>query len=542
VAILPARNQRRGEKMRGKFLLAACAAVALMAALPSSAKTLRWANDGDVNSMDPYARNETFLLSFNANIYEPLVRRDKNLKVEPALATEWMQPSPDVWRFKLRRNVKFHDGSAFNADDVVFSFQRALMPGSNIPTKLATVKEIRKVDDYTVDFMLKGPDPILPEEITNWFIMDKEWTEKHNAVKPADLTKPGEETYATRNANGTGPFMLKERQPDIKTVLVNNPTWWDKAEHNLTEVVFSRIANDQTRVAALVSGDIDMIYNVPTQDVDRLGKTDGVKVYEGPELRTIFLGFDQKRDELVKSNVKGKNPFKDVRVRKAFYQAIDIEAIKARIMRGASRPTALMIGEGINGYDKELDKRYPHDPEAAKKLLAEAGYPQGFEVTFDCPTDRYQNDERICQAISAMLARIGIKIVPNFQTRGKYFAEILGPGYNTSFYMLGWTPDTYDAHNALLNLIASRGEGSSEGLFNVGGYSNKRVDELTHLIQVETDPKKRQAMITEAMKIHKEEFGHIPLHQQTVVWAARKNIELVQLADNFFPLRFVKVK
>jgi peptide/nickel transport system substrate-binding protein len=528
--------------MRGKYLLAACAAVALMAAVPSSAKTLRWANDGDVNSMDPYARNETFLLSFNANIYEPLVRRDKNLKVEAALATEWSQPSPEVWRFKLRRNVKFHDGGAFNADDVVFSFQRALMPGSNIPTKLATVKEVRKVDDYTVDFMLKGPDPILPEEITNWFIMDKEWTEKHNAVKPADLTKPGEETYATRNANGTGPFMLKERQPDIKTVLVNNPNWWDKPEHNLTEVVFSRIANDQTRVAALVSGDIDMIYNVPTQDVDRLGKTDGVKVYEGPELRTIFLGFDQKRDELVKSNVKGKNPFKDVRVRKAFYQAIDIEAIKARIMRGASRPTALMIGEGVNGYDKELDKRYPYDTEAAKKLLAEAGYPQGFEVTFDCPTDRYQNDERICQAISAMLARIGIKIVPNFQTRAKYFAEILGPGYNTSFYMLGWTPDTYDAHNALLNLVASRGEGSSQGLFNVGGYSNKRVDELTQLIQVETDPKKRQAMITEAMKIHKEEFGHIPLHQQTVVWAARKNVELVQLADNFFPLRYVKVK
>jgi peptide/nickel transport system substrate-binding protein len=240
--------------------------------------------------------------------------------------------------------------------------------------------------------------------------------------------------------------------------------------------------------------------------------------------------------------VKGKNPFKDVRVRRAFYQAIDIEAIKARIMRGASRPTALMIGEGVNGYDKELDKRYPYDPDAAKKLLAEAGYPQGFEVTFDCPTDRYQNDERICQAISAMLAKIGIKIVPNFQTRAKYFAEILGPGYNTSFYMLGWTPDTYDAHNALLNLIASRGEGSSQGLFNVGGYSSKRVDELTNQIQVETDQKKRQAMITEAMKLHKEEFGHIPLHQQTVVWAARKNVDLVQLADNFFPLRYVKVK
>jgi peptide/nickel transport system substrate-binding protein len=326
-------------------------------------------------------------------------------------------------------------------------------------------------------------------------------------------------------------------------VLAANPNWWDKPQHNLTEVVFNRIASDQTRVAALIAGDIDMIYNVPTQDVERLSRTDGLRVYEGPETRVVYLGFDQLRPELLKSSVKGKNPFQDVRVRKAFYQAIDIEAIKSRIMRGASRPTALMVGEGINGFDKDLNKRFPYDADAAKKLLAEAGYPQGFEVTFDCPTDRYQNDERICQAVSTMLARIGIKIVPNFQTRAKYFAEILGPGYNTSFFMLGWTPETYDAHNMLANLVASRGvQGSSQGLFNVGGYSNKRVDELTKQIQVETDQKKRQMLISEAMKIHADEVGHIPLHQQTVVWAARKSIDLVQLADNFFPLRFVKVQ
>ena len=526
-----------------KLLLAACCAGALVAACSAEAKMFRWANDGDVNSMDPYARNETFLLSFMGNIYEPLLRRNPELKLEAALATEWSQPAPDVWRFKLRQNVKFHDGSPFNADDVVFSFERARMPGSNIPTKLASVKEIRKVDEFTVDFFTNGPDPIFPENVTTWYIMDREWTEKHNAVKPADLTKPGEETHATRFANGTGPFVLKERQPNVKTVLTQNPNWWDQPQHNLTEVVFNQIPNDQTRVAALVSGDIDMIYNVPTQDVDRLSKTDNIRVFEGPELRTIFLGFDQTRDELLKSSVKGKNPFKDVRVRKAFYQAIDIEAIKSRIMRGASRPLALMIGEGINGFDPALNKRFPYSVDEAKKLLAEAGYPQGFEVTFDCPTDRYQNDERICQAVSGMLARIGIKIVPNFQTRQKYFAEVLGPGYNTSFFMLGWTPDTYDAHNMLYNIIGSRGQpGSSQGLFNLGNYSNKRVDELIKQIQVETDKPKRQAMISEAMKLHQDEVGHIPLHQQTVVWAARKNVDLKQLADNVFPLRYVKVQ
>ena len=524
--------------MRGIRMLTLGLLGAMAVALPAGAATFRWANDGDVNSMDPYARNETFLLSFNGNIYEPLVRRDKHLKVEPALATEWSQVDPMTWRFKLRRNVKFHNGDAFTADDVVFSFERALKPGSNIGTKLASVKEVRKVDDFTVDFLLKAPNPILVQEITDWFIMDKEWAEKNNAVNPADLTK-NEEGYATRNANGTGPFMLKERQPEVKTVLVKNPNWWDKPEHNLDEVVFSRIGNDATRVSALVAGDIDMIYNVPSQDIDRLSKTEGVKVYEGPELRTVFLGFDQSRDELLYSSVKGKNPFKDVRVRRAFYQAIDIEAIKNKVMRGASHPVALMVGEGVNGYDKALDQRYPYDVNAAKKLMAEAGYPNGFEVMFDCPTDRYQNDEKICQAVSAMLARIGVKINPNFQTRSKYFQKILA--YDTSFYMLGWTPTTYDAHNTLYNIMATR-EGPSQGKFNLGGYSNKRVDELTTKIQVETDPQKRQAMISEAFKIHKEEFGHIPLHQQTVVWAARRNIELTQLADNVFPLRFVRVK
>lgn len=528
--------------MSKTILLSAVAAVAILAAQPATAKTLKWANDGDVNSMDPYARNETFLLSFMSNIYEPLVRRDKNLKVEPALATEWTQTAPDTWRFKLREDVKFHDGAPFTADDVVFSYQRATGPGSNIPTKLASVKEVRKIDDHTVEFVTNGPNPILLEEISDWYIMDKEWSEANNAAQAADLTK-NEETYASRNANGTGPFMLQDRQPDVKTVLVPNPNWWDEPEHNLTEVVFSRIGNDATRVAALLSGEIDMIYTVPPQDVERIRRTQGLRIVEGPELRTIFLGFDQTRDELLKSSVKGKNPFKDQRVREAFYRAIDMDAIKTKVMRGASLPVGTMIGPGINGYNDTLGERYPHDVDLARKLLAEAGYADGFEVGLDCPNDRYVNDEAICQAVASMLARVGVKVNLNAQTRSKYFATILGPAYDTSFYMLGWTPSTYDAHNALYNLVASRGDDKgSQGLFNVGGYSNPRVDELTAAILSETDPAKRDAMIEEALKIHKEEFGHIPLHQQTVVWAARDNVDLVQLADNYFPLRFVRLQ
>jgi peptide/nickel transport system substrate-binding protein len=507
---------------------------------PVSAKTLRWANDGDVNSMDPYARNEVFLVSFMGNVYEPLVRRNRDMEPEPALAVAWAQTAPTVWRFDLRRNVRFHDGSPFDADDVMFSFERARAPGSNIPAMLSGIKEARKIDDYTVEFVTHGPDPILVREIANWFIMDREWAEKNNAMKPADLTK-NEETFATRNANGTGPFILKERQPDVRTVLVSNPDWWDKPEHNLTEAVFSRIAHDPTRVAALLSGEIDMIYTVPPQDADRIARTAGLRIVQRPELRVLFLGFDQLRDELLESGVKGKNPFKDRRVRQAFYQAIDVETIRTKIMRGAASPVGSMIGEGVSGFDKALNERYPYDPGAAKKLLTEAGYPNGFDVGMDCPNDRYVNDEAICRAAAGMLAQIGITVNLNAQTRAKYFAKILGPAHNTSFYMLGWTPITGDAHDSLLNLLASRGP-ASHGLFNVGGYSNARVDELVDAIRGELDPDKRTSMIHEALRIHKEEFGHIPLHQQTVVWAVRDNVELVQQPDNFFPLRFVTMK
>ncbi len=525
--------------MRKLPIIALLAGLALGATV-ADAKTFRWANDGDVNSMDPYARNETFLLTFMANIYEPLVRRDRNLKLEAALATEWSQASPTLWRFKLRPNVKWQDGSAFTADDVVFSIDRANGEGSNLRGNFASLKQARKVDDMTVELETKYPDPVLVDKLAQIGIMSKAWCEKNNTLRSADLTKK-EENYATRNAMGTGPFMLVSRAPDQKTVLKPNPTWWDKPEHNLTEVEFSVVSNDATRVAALLSGQIDMIYTVPPQDVDRISKTQGLRILEKPEFRTIFFGFDQTRDELLDSNIKGKNPFKDKRVRQAFYQAIDIETIKTRVMRGQSTPTGLMIAPGINGFVAEMNGRLKYDTDAAKKLLAEAGYPNGFEVGMDCPNDRYVSDEQICQAAAAMLARAGIKVNLNAQNRGPYFAKVLGPGYKTSFYLLGWTPGaTYDAHNVFEQIMHTRGDG--KGMFNLGGYSNPKFDELADKIEQETDKAKRDAMIREAHKIHQDDVGHIPLHQQVLIWAARNNIELVQLADNYFPLRFVTVK
>ena len=521
------------------FLAAGPSTTVLLAA-PSQAATFRWANDGDVNSMDPYVRQESFLLTFTQNIYDPLVRRDRNLKVEPALAESWEQPDATTWRFHLRRGVKFQGGEPFTADDVVFSQQRAAGPGSQINSFFSTVKEVRKVDDLTVDFITKVPDPIFLEEITQWGIMSKAWCEAHNAVQPSDLTNIKEENFATRNANGTGPFILGVREPDRRTTLRNNPDWWDKPDGNVTDVQFNVISNASTRVAALLSGDVDMIYTVPPQDIDRLQRTEGIKVLAGPELRTVFLSFDTLRPELLKSDVKGKNPFQDVRVRRAFYEAIDVKAIQSRVMRGQSRPTGLMYGPGINGFTEASDTRLPYDPEAAKKLLAEAGYPQGFGVTLDCPNDRYVNDEAICQAVTAMLARVGVKVTLNAQTRLKYFSEINNPNYHTSFYLLGWTPNTYDAHNAFFNLLGTRN--GVRGVINDGGWSNPELDSLIDGIAVETDKGKRQAMIEKASAMVRDQVPAIPLHQQTVVWAMRSNIELQQLPDNSFPLRYVTVK
>ena len=509
------------------------------AAAPSPAATFRWASNGDVDSMDPYSRNESFLLMFLQNIYEPLVRRDRNLAIEPALATHWEQTDPLTWRFHLRQGVRFQGNEPFTADDVIFSYHRASTLGSQTRGFFSSVTSMRKVDDFTVDVKTATADPVLLDELSLWVIMSRTWCEAHSAEASTDLTSKAE-NFATRHADGTGPFSLVEREPDRRTVLRRNPNWWDKAQHNLTDVEFDVVSDPATEVAALLSGQVDMIYTVPPQDVQRLSATRGVKVIQRAELRTIFLGFDQARDTLLKSDVAEGNPFKDRRVRQAFNMAINADAIDRSIMRGEARPTGLLYGPGIRGYTAASNVRYPVDPARAKALLAEAGYPSGFGVTLDCPNDRYVNDEAICVAVTNMLARVGVRVTLNAQPRMQYFAQVNAPAYHTSFFMLGWTPYTYDAENAFYNLAGTRD--GVRGIFNDGGYSNPAFDTLVDRMAVETRPDVRDAEIIEASKILHDDAAFVPLHQQTVVWAARSNVEVEQLADDSFPLRYVVVK
>lgn len=507
----------------------------------ADAKTLRYANQGDLRSLDPYTLNETTANAHLGHVYEGLTKRGKDLAIEPGLAERWeILDDGKRWRFHLRRNVTFHNGNAFNADDVVFSADRVRAQGSNFQTRVPRDARFVKVDDYTVDVVLPSPNPIMNSQWDTWYILDKEWAEANGsaAPTPASAATP---SHAALNANGTGPFRIESHQPGVKTVFKVNSSWWGKPEHNLTEIVFTPIASDATRVAALLSGEVDVIEPVPVQDIPRVDASGTAKVLTGPELRTIFLGFDQIRDELLESSVKGKNPFKDVRVRQAFNMALDREAIKTRVMRGLATPTGLMIAPELVPFSKDFPP-VKFDPDGAKKLLAEAGYPNGFEVGMDCPNDRYVNDGPICQAAVGMLARIGVKVNLNAQPKAQYFAKVLKPGgYKTSFYLLGWTPGTFDSHNVLHDLHGCRAEGSPRGESNLGGYCNKTVDELTDKILVESDMAKRNDLIRQAYTITTREFAYAPLHQQALSWGVSNKVKLVQRADNSVMLYWARI-
>ena len=323
--------------MRLQLAAAALAAMTL-AATGATAQTLRWASQGDPQTMDPHSQNESMTNMMNGQVYERLTRRDKSLNIVPSLATSWEQTGPLTWRFKLRPGVKFHDGSDFAADDVVFSVNRAKELTSQVNVYANAVGTPVAVDPMTVEFRLDKVNPIFLQHLDSLWMLDKQWAEKHKVTKPLDF-KNKEESFASFNTNGTGPYMLVSRAPGIKTVYKRNPNWWDKPEGNVQEIVYTQISNDATRLAALVSGEIDFVLDPAPRDVPRLRSTSGVKIVDGPENRIVFIGMDQHRDELLYSSVKGKNPFKDVRVRKALYHAIDIETMKTKLMNGQSYPT-----------------------------------------------------------------------------------------------------------------------------------------------------------------------------------------------------------
>ncbi|MBE2242049.1 MAG: ABC transporter substrate-binding protein [Burkholderiaceae bacterium] len=514
------------------------AAMALASGI-AQAQTLRWASQGDPQTMDPHSQNEQLTNAMNGQVYEFLIARDRQLNLVPQLATEWKQTTPLQWRMKLRPNVKFHDGTPFTADDVVFSINRAKLPTSQIAVYANAVGEVKKIDDLTVEFNLSQVNPIFLQHINTLNIMSKAWCEKHNVTKPLDF-KNKEESFASYNANGTGPYMLVKREPDVKTVYKRNPNYWGKIDGNVQDVIFTPIKQDATRMAALMSGEIDFVLDPPPRDLERLRGGGQVKILDGVENRIIFIGMDQARDELLYSSVKGKNPFKDVRVRKALYQAIDIETIRTKLMNGQAIPTGAVVPSPLGSFnDPEIEKRLPYDVAAARQLLADAGYPDGFEVTLDCPNNRYINDEKICVALAGMWAQLKIKVKVNAMPRSTYFPKL--DKLDTSLYMLGWGGSITDAETTFTPIYRNRGD-KGIGSYNYGNYTDDKLDAAAAAQSSEADPEKRKALIKTVFKLHNDAVRHIPLHRQFIPWAERNNVSAVHRADNWLEWQWVTVK
>jgi peptide/nickel transport system substrate-binding protein len=497
----------------------------------ANARTIRWARSGDAMTFDPDALNEGATAALTHHIYETLVWRDAEGKLVPQLALSWqiLPSDPAIWEFKLRPNVKFHDGTPMTADDVVFSLDRARLDNSDFKGLHSAVESVRKVDDLTVQVKTKGPAPLYVNNLTNTFIMSKKWAEEHGVQKPQDY-KNKEENYAVRNTNGTGPYILVSRDPEVKTVLKVNPDHWAEQKPEVTEIIYTPIKSDATRIAALLSGEVDFVEDVPAQDIERLRQTPGIKVITGAENRTIFFMLDQGSKELRSSNIKGKNPFADVRVRKAMNLVLDRDAIKRVVMRGQSVPTNTIVPIPVNGWTKELDAYPKPDIEQAKKLMEEAGYKDGFSVNLNCPNDRYVNDEAICQAYVGMLGRIGIKTTLISQSKVLHFP--IGQKGEADFFMMGWGVPPYDSGYIFDYLVHTRSDqpgGDNEeslGGWNVSHYSNPDIDKKIVELHSEVDLAKRDRIIAEIWKKLQDEQVFIAVHNQVKSYAMKENVNI----------------
>ena len=517
----------------------AIVAAALAVGMPgASAKTLRWSTRGDIQTMDPYSQNELLTTNFAQLIYEALVERKRDMTIGPALATSWTIVNDRTWRFNLRRDVRFADGRPFTADDAVFSIERAQMPTSQLSQYAIALGKPVRVDDYTLELQQTKPNPLLLEHLNTIFMMSRSWSVEHHVEKPLDF-KAREETFASRNANGTGPYVLKTREPSVRTVLARNPNWWGKPEGNVTDLVYTPIASDPTRMAALLNNEVDLVTDPAPQDIARLEGNSAFKVYSGPENRVLFFGFDQFRDVLENSSVKDRNPFKDRRVREAFYKAIDVDTLQSKIMRGQSVATGCMTTAPAGCLDPSLEKHPPADVPGAKKLMAEAGYPNGFEVTLDCPNDRYINDRDICIAAVSMLARIGVTLKVTTTPKTTYFPKI--EKNETSMYMLGWGGGITDAQIVMDPILHTKDTATQKGYYNYGRFSDPVLDQLIDAAGIEMDVAKRRKLIIDAIALQTREYRHIVLHRQKLSWVAKKNVVPVLLPNNIVRVEWIAV-
>ena len=508
-------------------------AAAVLFAPAASAKLLRHASQVDPGTMDPHAIATLYNNRVLSQIYEPLVERDEQFRPGPRLALSWAPlEAGRGWRFKLRPNVKFHDGTPFNADDVVFNVKRALDPLSAMKSALPNVTGARKVDDLTVDILTSQPTPVLPLALTNLRLMSRAWCVKHKVERPQDF-KAKEETYATRNTNGTGPFTLKRWDTDVTTILVAHPGYWGR-RGNVTEAHYMVVATAATRVAGLISGEIDIVIDPAVQDVIRLRNHPAITVGETTGTGANFMGFHHTRPDL--GNGTRGNPLKDARVRRAIRSAIDLNALQSKVMRGTATVGKAIYTPAVDGFDPRFRGAPPYEPQRAKALLREAGFPEGFAVDLEC--SQQQPTDSLCQAIAGMLSRVGIRANYRPLTFNVLLPKLLSG--DTAMYVIGWTTATTEPEGALVPLVHSR-NAPGVGEYNFGHYSNPKADAAIDKGRVEFDTAKRHAHFTEAMAAVDEDAGFIPILYRNITWAMRKNVKAIVRPNDILDLRFVNV-
>ncbi len=514
------------------------ASAVLLAVVPAHAVTVKIATAFDPQTMDPHALALLYNSRVAFQVYDSLIGRDEQFRAEPQLALSWNQVDARTWRFKLRQGVVFHDGTPFTVDDAVFSVQRAMTPPSQRSFQLKGVVAAKKIDEQTLEIQLESPDAVLPDKFVGMPMMSKAWSQAHKVEIPQDFNGK-QETFAVRNANGTGPYMLDRYEPDIRTVLKKNPRWWgwsEKRSGNVDEITWLPIRSDATRLAALISGEVDMVLDPPIPDVERLKGESALTVLQGTDLGQQYLAFDVAHEELEGSDVKGRNPFKDLRVRRAVYQAINVDLIAKKVLRGLAVPTGAYLSPRVDGSLAELDKRLPFDQGKARALLAEAGYPNGFSVTLDCVNVAWR--EAVCQAMTAMLTQVGIRATLRSSATNQFFPKLTQA--TVSLVEFGWTP-TLDAWASLNGLFRSYDKGGF-GTFNAGRYSNPRLDVLIDAMRIEPDPTRRRAMVATVLRFVGEEIPSVPLYRRTLNWAMKKNVHAVQWPSDAPELRWLRVQ
>ena len=513
-----------------KPLAAAVLSLALSAPALAGDETLTIGLNAEPSAIDPHYHNLGPNNSMSEHYFSTLVSQDEKQRLIPGLAESWKPVDDTTWEFKLRQGVKFHDGSDFTADDVMFTVKRA--PNvPNSPSSFALYlkgKEFVKVGDHTVHVKTAAPYPLMAADISNIYIVSSDIGDN---VATADFN-------SGKAAIGTGPFKFVEWVPGDRLVIERNEAFWGK-KPEWKKVVFKPITSAPARVAALLAGDVDFIDDVPPVDIPQLKKNDKVALSQGVSNRVIYLHLDQFREDSPFVKAKGggaiKNPLLDVRVRKAISKAINREAIVERVMEGVAIPAGQLLPEGFFGVSPNL-KADPYDPEGAKKLLAEAGYPDGFELTLHGPNDRYINDAKIAEAVAQMLTRIGVKTAVETMTKAVYFKRASSGGADKSpefsFILVGWGSGTGEASSPLKSLLHSYDKERGFGASNRGRHSDAEVDRLIETALATNDDAAREKLLQGATERAIGELqGIIPTHYQVNTWAGRKGLSYVARTD-----------